>query len=213
VLIQGFADVEAIAAGSGYSMAVRGPYHRVYGWGANPHGQLGIGNAIDQYQPRQSLLARRVVAISAGWFHSLALTSDGRVASWGSNAYGQLGVDLGAGVEDRHTPDLVPGLEGIRAVAAGGYFSLALGNDGFVWAWGYNEAGQLGDDTTVSRWKPRKVKLSKVIAIAAGGFHALAVVHGGKVAAWGSNDSGQLGDGSTTNRPVPVRVENLDEVG
>ena len=69
-----------------------------------------------------------VIAIAAGYAHSLALKSDGTVVAWGSNDYGQSNVPAG--------------LTGVTAIAGGYGHSLALKSDGTVVAWGDNHYGQ-----------------------------------------------------------------------
>lgn len=100
------------------------------------------------------------------------------------------------------------------AIAAGGYaHSLALKSDGSVWAWGYNNAGQLGDGTTTQRLSPVQVSgLSGGVAVAAGTSHSLTLKADGTVWGWGSNVYGQLGDGTTINRTLPVQVSGLSGV-
>jgi len=55
--------------------------------------------------------------------HSLALRSDGTVWAWGYNSHGQLGSRT---TNNCNLPVLVPGLEGVTAIAAGGLHSLAM---------------------------------------------------------------------------------------
>ena len=74
------------------------------------------------------------------------------------------------------------GLAGVKAIAVGGNFALALRSDGRVVAWGDNTDGQ----TDVP------VGLGNVIAIAAGRSHALALQSNGQVVAWGGNFDGEL---------------------
>ena len=45
----------------------------------------------------------------------------------------------------------------MATIAAGLYHSLALKQDGTVWAWGDNDYGQLGDGTTEDRSTPVQV--------------------------------------------------------
>ena len=88
-----------------------------------------------------------------------------------------------------------------QQVVAGSYHTLALRQDGTVWAWGQNSYGQLGDGTSMQRTNPVRVPgLSGVVALAAGQYHSLAVKSDGTVWAWGYNLNGQLGDGTTTQR-------------
>jgi alpha-tubulin suppressor-like RCC1 family protein/subtilisin family serine protease len=151
-----------------------------------------------------------VAAIAAGGIHSLALKPDGTVLAWGDNHQGQLGD--GGLTPYAPVAQGVPGLSGVAAVAAGSSHSLALKTSGVVWAWGANSAGQLGDGTNTTRFKPVKVPgLSGVVAVAAGG-HSLALKSDGTVWAWGSNDQGQLGDGTSASRSTPVQVSGLSNV-
>src|SRR5207249_3048192 len=112
-------------------------------------------------------------------------------------------------------PRQVSGLDGVTAVAAGGYcyeehFSLALKSDGTVWGWGSNEHGQLGDATHTHRPHPTQVsQLGGITAVAAGLSHALALKSDGTVWAWGGNGWGELGNGSEEGSAVPVLVGGL----
>lgn len=151
-----------------------------------------------------------VVAIGAGWNHSVAVRSDA-VWSWGANNYGQLGDGTQL---RRDTPVQVKvgggTITNASAVAAGENHSLVLKTDGTVWAWGRNSSGQLGDGTTFDRANPVRVQgLTQVIAVAAGQYHSLAVKSDGTVWAWGDNFYGKLGDGTQTKRTSPVRVQGF----
>jgi alpha-tubulin suppressor-like RCC1 family protein len=155
-----------------------------------------------------------VKAIATGDNHAVALKNDGTIWAWGCNSNGQLGDGT---YTDRYTPVKVNNLTGITAIAAGGAngfdFSLALKNDGTVWAWGYNEYYQLGDGTKINRYIPVEVPgLTDIIAIAAGGNHAVALKNDGTVWVWGPNDHGTLGDGTTTDKYTAVRVSGLTGV-
>jgi alpha-tubulin suppressor-like RCC1 family protein len=138
-----------------------------------------------------------------------AAAANGAVA-WGDNSAGQLGNGT---VTASGTPVGVGNLSGIKALAAGDRFTLALLTNGTVEAWGDNTHGQLGDGTTASSDVPVPVKgLTGVTAIAAGGAHALALLSNGTVVAWGDNIDGQLGNGTTTSSDVPAPVTGLTGV-
>lgn len=95
-------------------------------------------------------------------------------------------------------------------LAAGTSFSLALCENGTVWAWGLNNNGQLGNGTMQDSSYPVQVGgLTDIVSIAARGGHALALQRNGTVWAWGENTSGQVGDGTTTNVLRPVQVPGL----
>jgi alpha-tubulin suppressor-like RCC1 family protein len=85
---------------------------------------------------------------------------------------------------------------------------------GTLWAWGSNDAGQLGDGTAAARLLPVQVVTSarwlsgdtRWAAVAAGGRHTVAVRVDGSLWTWGANDSGQLGNGTTAAQLTPAQV-------
>jgi len=151
--------------------------------------------------------------VSPGNFHAVALKSDGTLWAWGYNSLGSLGDGT---TVFKGIPTLVDNSSGLKSavfVTAGSTHSLALSPDGFVWAWGYNSDGELGDNTKTTRSTPIKVSnLSNVISVAAGGSHSAALQADGTVWTWGKNDSGQLGDGTNTSRQTPEKVPGLSNV-
>jgi alpha-tubulin suppressor-like RCC1 family protein len=79
-----------------------------------------------------------------------------------------------------------------------------------VESWGFNDSGQLGDGTLITR--PSAVSAAvpdEVLDVEGGGRFSLALLHNGTVKAWGDNDDGQLGDGTTIDRPIPGSVPNV----
>jgi len=150
--------------------------------------------------------------VAAGGFFDLAVRTDGTVWGWGENKYGELGT--GSTSSFSNTPVQVPGFTGAISVAAGFYHSLALKNDGSVWAWGKDGFGQLGNGVFegLSATPVQVSGLTGASAIATGGFHSLAALSNGSVEAWGYNNSGQLGNGTTTNSNTPVPVSLLNNV-
>ena len=198
--IEVLSNVAAIVAGGYYSLALARD-GSVWAWGDNEYGQLGLGTSgYGTYEdtPRKVNVLSNVAAIVAGGCHSLALARDGRVWAWGYNYCGQLGLGTSGGSwADESTPQKVNALSNVAAIVAGDYHSLALDRDGSVWAWGYNEYGQLGLGTSGSNTDeatPQKVEaLSNVAAIVAGDYHSLALARDGSVWSWGYNKYGQLG--------------------
>lgn len=210
--------VVAVAAGVDHSIALCSD-GKVAAWGLNGSGQLGDGSTTQRNVPVNVstsgvLSGKTVVAISAGAYHCLALSSEGTVFSWGLNTNGQLGNNS---TTQSSSPVAITGgvLAGktVVAIAAGGYHSLAYCTDGTLAAWGLNTSGQLGDSSTTQRNTPVAVTrttgalLGKTITmIAAGGNHSLAVCSDGTLTAWGSNTSGQLGTGNNNPSILPAAV-------
>jgi alpha-tubulin suppressor-like RCC1 family protein len=211
VQISGLDGVQMVSAGNYHSLSLD-ENGSVWVWGDDSYGVMGTG--FSSSIPIRIPDLKGITMISAGDLHSLALKNDGTVWGWGSNEFGQIGnpAEIGLVVTK---PIQVKGISDVKMIKAGGNFrySLALKNDGSVWAWGNNHFGQLGDGTTTNSPTPVKVKgLSDVIAISAGHYHSLALKADGSVWAWGANMVGQLGDGSTSDKTTPVRVVNLDNI-
>lgn len=175
-------------------------------WGNNHDGQLGDGTKKDKVTPVDVTgLTSGVIALTAGWRHSCALTNAGGVKCWGSNHDGQ----LGDGTEtDRVTPVDVTGLtSGVTAITSRWRHTCALTSAGGVKCWGNNHVGQLGDGTKHDWNVPVDVVGSTgVKAIAAGWNHVCALTTAGGMKCWGSNHEGQLGDGTGVDGKGPVDV-------
>jgi len=196
-------------------------------WGYNDRGQLGNGTTTESFTPVEVSDLVGVRDTAAGDDDSLALKDDGTVWAWGFNHLGQLGNGTPADgstpvplqVKDPNDPSGY--LSGVQAIATHYSHSLALKDDGTVWAWGFNRDGQVGNGTTtIEISTPVQVKdsndpsgfLSGVQAIDAGSSHSLALKDDGTVWAWGYNGNGQLGNGTTIDSSTPVEVGNLEGV-
>jgi alpha-tubulin suppressor-like RCC1 family protein len=186
VPVRGLGSVSAVAGGGSHSLALEAD-GSLWAWGANDSGQLGDGTTIPSASPVQvgGMGGAVVSAVSGGSAHSFALTVDGTVWAWGANGAGQLGDGTTA---QRTAPVRVTGLTAafITAISGGTDHSLALDDGGTVWAWGANDAGQLGDGTTTSRITPAPVTgLTNVTAIAATNRRSFALKDDGTVWVWG----------------------------
>jgi hypothetical protein len=107
----------------------------------------------------------KIVMISCGGWHSLALTESGRVFGWGDNTFGQLGVD----VDYYSSEPIIIELNGlkIKKISCGLSYSLLLSCDGDIYAFGYNYCGEVGNGTQEKQRFPIKLELNnKFIDIA-----------------------------------------------
>lgn len=206
--------------GTGNDLVLQWANTRLFAWGTNGSGQLGNNSITDSPIPTAvnatgALAGKSITSVAVGSNHSIALSSDGRIAAWGYNGFGQLGIGTTAdslvpvsvtttGVLSGKTP---------IAIAAGQFHNLALCTDGTLAAWGYNFYGQLGNGLTSDSSTPVAVSKTGVltgktiIAIAAGTYHSFALCSDGTLAAWGYNGNGELGNGGTGFSPLPVAVD------
>ena len=209
----------------GFSLAV-GSDGNAYAWGYNRYGQLGDGTTTTRTTPVK--VSKPVgaptdftyVQVSGGYYHSLAIGSDGYAYAWGRSDSGQLGNNTTTAystvpvrVRDPSSPtDKNKGLKAIQ-VSAGGDHSLAVGSDGNAYAWGSNGSGQLGDGTYTTRTTP--VKVSKpadaptnftYVQVSGGYNDSLAIDSDGNAYGCGDNTYGKLGDGTSTSRAMLVKV-------
>jgi len=202
----------SVSAGVYHSLALTAD-GSVWSWGGGFFGQLGHGDMQDQLLPKkiETFAGRRVVAVSAGGHHSLALTADGAVCSWGDGAYGRLGH---GDEQDQLLPKKIETFTGRRVVtvSAGARHSLATTADGAAWSWGSGGFGQLGHGDQQSQPLPKKVEAfagRRVVAVSAGYSHNLAITADGAMWSWGSGGVGQLGHGDMQGQPLPKKIETF----
>ncbi|MCL2451782.1 IPT/TIG domain-containing protein [Candidatus Saccharibacteria bacterium] len=165
----------------------------------------------------------RIVQVAAGRYHSLALDDQGNVYAWGDNSYSQLG-DGTVGSSD--VPILISdgaivgsaltaGVK-ISQVATGDQHSLAVDDQGNVYAWGY---ALLGDDTGGGSDVPILISGGviassaltagvKIVQVSAGFMYSLALDDQGDVYAWGSSNYGQIGDGTMSYNILPIKISD-----
>ena len=206
--------VIAVAGGHDYSLALLTD-GSVWAWGANGTGQLGNGSSSQSNLPVQVNISG-VIAIAAGFWHAVALKSDGTVWAWGWNNFGQLGnnYDVTSNLPVQVLNSDYTIFSGVKAIAAGGSNSLALKQDGTLWAWGSNGSGQLGiGSTTPIPYSPNQVNISGSIQnFKVGDSFVLATKTDGSVWVWGKNDQGQLGLGTTANVNTPTQNSSLSGI-
>jgi alpha-tubulin suppressor-like RCC1 family protein len=222
VQVPGLANVKHVAAGYMNSIALKAD-GTVWAWGDNQNGQLCTSAPQTVHNPAPAKVngISGAVAIATsqyqGW-HTIALKSDGTVWGWGPNYSQQLGGD-----DFFYTsPQPIPGLTSITAIAAGGSFNVALMEGGKVVSLGGNYWGQLGQGLTpqasgdpdrqqmeIGYPAPAFVKsISDIASISASFEHSAAIRNDGTVYTWGGGSDGELGDGSTGIASVPVAVRN-----
>jgi alpha-tubulin suppressor-like RCC1 family protein len=196
-----------VAAGGDYSCGMT-TTNRVYCWGANYWGQLGVGEISPpavSLVPMRIANGRRFSGVSAGDRFTCAVTTDHRAFCWGYGKDGQ----IGDGKEFvRFAPSAVTGRHEFQQVTTGGRHACGLTTAGQAYCWGWNLDGQLGVGTASFR-QPVPVAVVGGLdfkRIAAGLLHTCGVTSESRAYCWGYNSLGQLGDGTTDSRAEPTPV-------
>lgn len=104
---------------------------------------------------------------------------------------------------------------GFKSVVCGGRYSLAIKDDGTLWAWGNNQFGQLGNGTSINQNSPVQIGTDqdwKTIVTGGEntnfGFSTFGIKNNGTLWAWGYNNIGQLGDGTNVSKFIPTQIGN-----
>jgi len=215
-----YAFVANYFGGDGNDIVLQWSNTRLLAWGSNTSGQIGNNSTTNSIVVVPVAITgvlnhKTILMAAAGSSHSLALCSDGTLAAWGANTSGQLGNNSTTNSASPVLVDQTGVLAGktVTMISAGSNFSIAMCSDGTLAAWGYNNEGQLGNNSRNSSNVPVLVDQTGVLAgrtvtaVTAGGNHCLALCRDGTLAAWGYNYDGSLGNNSTTNSSVPVLVD------
>lgn len=207
-------DWAMVATESFHTLAIKED-GRLFAWGNNNYGQLGIEGITSANSPIQVGTDSDWVYVEAGPRNSFAIKEDGSLYAWGLNSKGQLGDGT---IEAKTIPTRIGDDNDWACITSGtknayytsfGYpdFTLGIKTDGTLYAWGLNNYGQLGDGTTEDKLVPTQIGSdTDWQKVSAGGFHSVALKSDGTLHAWGANNYGQLGDGTKVNRSEPTLI-------
>lgn len=189
----------------------------VYCWGNNSVGQMGVGTTGGtRTLPALTLdQAADFTEVSAGSSYACAINTNKELYCWGNNGSG----NLGDGTKDTRTlPVLIgTGFVQVRAQAVSyvNKTTCALKDDNFIYCWGNNGSGQVGDGTTTERLVPTATFGGyEFDDVSLGTLHACGKLTDGGLRCWGSNSYnwnplGGLGNGvyitnNSVNKPELV---------
>ncbi len=206
-------DWVAVSAGFAHTVAIKSD-GTLWAWGYNGDGELG--NRTTEWSPipvQEYTQSTNWMYVAAGDFHTIAIQWGGTLWAWGYNYFGQLGDGT---TISRDVPEQI-GTEtdwvvGSASVADAYSHSVAIKSNGTLWAWGYNNMGQLGDDTTNSSYIPAQeyTQSTNWVSVATGNMSTVAIKTDGTIWAWGYNGQGNLGDGTTSNKYSPEQIGSVD---
>ncbi len=179
--------------------------NKIWGWGYNNYGQLGINSTTSKLIPT-AVCGNHTFCIirGSGYLHAVGIDNNGILWTWGRSNKGQLGNNTAT---SKRTPVAVCGNHIFCEVFAVYYSTFAIDNNGKLWGWGYNNKGQLGNNLTTDTSTPIAIYGTKTFCkVTGGGLHTFALDNHGKLWSWGANDYGQLGNNNLTSYSTPIAV-------
>ncbi|XP_072940531.1 uncharacterized protein [Epargyreus clarus] len=188
--------IVAISCGDEHS-AVICQNGRVFVFGGNAWGQLGLGHKDEVTRPScvKWLKPHRAMFVACGRAHTVFVTDTNAIYSVGCNDEGQLGT---GDMEPHSVPQYVE-LEAehaaVRQVSAGSNHTAILTDDGRVFVCGSNSEGQLGlGEDTRSSIKFSELKfMEKIAFVECGYYHTVFITSMGAVFVTGDNENQKLG--------------------
>ena len=184
----------------------------LYATGENSKGQLGIGNLDNQFSPVSIpfFKSMQIKKVTAGWYHTIFLTTTGDVYVCGDNTYGQLGNGTNVATNIPIKLDLK-----CSDIAAGQGHSVFLTTDNKVYTAGWNWYGQLGNNTKGNSNKPFLINTDNNIIhkVYAGMSYTLLLNSSGKVFGCGDNTNGQIGlSRDIVNQRSFKQIQEVNEI-
>lgn len=139
LILIGSEPIVSVSCGYNHSMALT--KSKIYVWGSNSRGQLGLGHRINQNVPQELIIENsNIIAVCCGESHTLALTASDQIYVWGQNNQGQLGLGH---TDTQSSPQKLLLVGNFTNIVCGGNHSIAQTSDK-IYVWGLNNCGQLG---------------------------------------------------------------------
>ncbi|KYQ89671.1 putative protein serine/threonine kinase [Tieghemostelium lacteum] len=177
----------------------------LYTFGDGLLGKLGHGDQescqipqLVEYFQKQSI---KIIQVSTGGKHTLALSDQNELYSWGGNDSCQLGN--GSSQSFQSTPQKIPTVYNnvkcqVERLSCSTTRSAFVTRDGLLFTWGRGDHGRLGHGDTLMQSTPKQVMAlhgHHIVDISSGGGHSMALTSRGEVFSWGRGENGQLGHG------------------
>ena len=208
-------EISQIVCGSLFCMVLLKD-GRIFSWGSNNFGQLGVGDTVDRYVPSQidSFVSEQdeITLIRCGNFHSIFLSRYGQLYATGSNSKGQLCIPEVSRTTEVPLP--VPNFtqDPILDVQCGLLFTIILTTKGDVYCCGDSEFGEMGIGKATFITRPIKLNLPSAISqIACSCYHSV-FVSKDDVLVCGENTFGQLAthDNVRSLSPQQISLPSMD---
>jgi len=212
--------IKSLAAGSSHVCAIASN-DKVYCWGnLFGNGSTGKSSVPIEVFSTGVLSGLAVQSIVSGDNYSCVIASD-QAYCWGVNSKGELGNGLTATSLKPVAIVNTGALSGlmIKSISAGGdstgigSHTCVIASNDKAYCWGYNNKGQLGNNSIATSYVPSPVSDGAlpnmtVKSIDNGGAYTCAIAFNGQAYCWGFNNSARLGNGLTIDSLVPIAVSN-----
>ncbi len=187
--------------GNAMSLYARLNDGRIFAWGNNRGGQLGLNNQQARDVPTEVAGWSGVRSFTTSSEVTLGLTADGTVLAAGDKSGDALGLANVTGFQT--IPVRIDGLTGVSAIAVGSSQTAAFAVvNGELRYWG--SSGHFGAPSSTPR--PFPSPADPLITVSAGNIHVLAIDNRGAVYSWGGNQIGGLGCGACDDSKIPTLV-------
>jgi RCC1 and BTB domain-containing protein len=194
----------------GYHSLVLTKSGDLYGFGRNINRDIGCRNNTNQMTPIKIIgfNNERIVSIACGKWHLLVLTNFGNVYGWGRNGCGELGI---GNKKNQNRPQKIDlnNNQIIKSISCGQYHSLLLTTAGDIYAFGYNNFGQIGNGNQTNQLNPVKINGSiKFKEIASNHFLNISVAKAvdDYCYVWGQSKNDEF------LRPQKTKIKSIDEI-
>ena len=208
----------AFAAANTFAIASDG---KLFGWGSNTNGSLGINDQAHRSSPVQVGTGNSWTLVTANANTTLAIRNDSKLFGWGLNTSGELGLNDAV---TRSSPVQVGTGNWNKVATQLNLATIGIASDNTLYTWGAGAGGQLGDRTTANRSSPVQItslgteaqQQTYLTTNSKTGYTWTQVVNtnntmfairnDGALFAWGDNTNGVLGLNDIVHRSSPVKV-------
>ncbi|MFN0245638.1 MAG: RCC1 domain-containing protein [Kofleriaceae bacterium] len=203
------APVVDVASGENHTCAITRQGGELYCWGNNQCGQLGTGDTMQSWTPRQVPGVSGARDITVHDQQTCFIDSTGMAQCFGAP---YVANDTCQGL--RLTPTPPVGLGPVVDIAGGCHLSMcAADSSGDAWCWGDDVAGVLGNGPVMETVDPSPVEtVTNIKKIRTGYIASCAVNQTNDVFCWGANTEGELGIGNMSigqaNAPLQLPFFN-----
>lgn len=191
-----------------HTCAIKKDDQSLWCWGTGGSGEDGSGDTTSSATPREVSFGGAWKDVSAGFYHTCGIQTDGTAWCWGNNPVGAAGN--GSSGTNLYTKTAVSGGGTWKKIYANNYFSCGIKSDDSGWCWGMNQDGELGIGNTTNTNVPTEISGGsswKALGQTTGQMdHMCGLKTDGTAWCWGEGSYYRLGTGNITDRTTPYAV-------